>query len=70
MNFFNGFYVFENTLFEKKKLRPVIVQLVDQLPGKFLCVIWNLITKTYPKFVRLRSFFLIFKEIFKNVKRN
>ena len=41
------------------------MQLSVELPEKFLCVIWNPDTKTYPKFVTLRSFL----KISKNVKK-
>ena len=34
-----------------------------------MCVIWNLGTKIYPKFITLRSFFKIFPKSFKNVKK-
>ena len=53
--FFHFFYVFQNTILEKME------------PGKFLCVIWNLGTDTWPKFITLRWFF---KKNFKIVKRN
>ena len=46
------------------------VQLLFQLPEKILCVIWNLVTKTYPIFITFRSFLEIFKHFFKNVKKN
>ena len=55
---FNFFYVFLNIVFEKK-IVAIIVQLLVQSPGKFLCVIWNLGTKTYTEFVTLRLFFKI-----------
>ena len=41
------------------KIEAITVELLVQSPGKFLCVIWNLGTKTYPKLVPLRSFILI-----------
>ena len=44
-------------------MEAVNVQLLVQSSGKFLCVIWNLGSKTYPKFVTLRSFFKIFKHV-------
>ena len=37
--------------------------------GKFLCVIWFPVIKTYPKFVTLHSFLKVFKIIFKNEKK-
>ena len=40
-----------------KKIKAITVQLLIQSPGKFVCVIWNLVTKTYPKFVTRCSFF-------------
>ena len=45
------------------------VQLLVQSPRKFLCVLYNLGTKTYPKFVAILSFFKIFKKI-KNWKNS
>ena len=45
------------------------MQLLGQSLGKFLCVSWNLCIKTYPKFVTLRSFFKIFKNISKTQKK-
>ena len=57
-------YVSENTIFEKK-IEAISVQLSVQSSEKSLCVIWNLCTKTYQKFVNLLSFF----KIFKNVKK-
>ena len=44
-------------------------QLLVQSPEKFLYVIWNLVKKSYPKFVMSRSFFKILLEIFKTVKK-
>ena len=44
-----------------KKIEAITVQPLVQSPGKFLCVIWNLVTKPYQKFVTLSSFFKIFK---------
>ena len=37
------------------------VELLALLPGKLLCAIWNLVTKTYPKFGTLRSLLKLFK---------
>ena len=45
MNFFNFFYFFQNTIFVKK-IEAIIMQRLVQLPGKFLCAIWNLVKKT------------------------
>ena len=45
------------------------MQLLVQSPEKYLCVIWNHVIKTCPKFVTLRSFFKIFKKLFKNEKK-
>ena len=39
------------------------MQLLVQSPGKFLCVVWNLVRKTFPKFITLRLFFKIFKKV-------
>ena len=54
--------------------------MLVQSPRKFLSVIWNLITKTYPEFLKLRSFFKISKkklktffkinEFFRNEKKD
>ena len=63
MKFSNFFYFYENTLIEKK-IAAITAQLLIQSAGKFLGVTWNLVTKTYPKFVTLRSFFKIYKTIF------
>ena len=48
----------------------ITVQLLVESTGKFLRVIWNLISKTYPKFVTLRSFFKFFKKKFQKLKEN
>ena len=48
--FFQFFYVYKNTVFEKK-IEAVTVKLLVQLPEKFLCVIWKFVTKTQRKFV-------------------
>ena len=32
------------------------MKLLVQLPRKVLSVVWNIAMKTYPKFVRFRSF--------------
>ena len=58
------FFRFSKYLF-LKKIEAITVQLLVQSPWKFLCVTWNLRTKIYLKFVPLRSFF----KIFKNVKK-
>ena len=44
--FFQFFYVFQNTIFEKK-IETTTMQFlrVVQSLGKFLCVIWNRVTK-------------------------
>ena len=44
------------------------MKLLVQLTGKFLCVIWNLVTKTYQKFVTLRSL-KNFQKSFINAKK-
>ena len=54
--FFQFFYAYENTVLRKKN-EAITVQLLVQSPGEFLCVIWNLVTKTFLKFVTLHSFF-------------
>ena len=69
MNLFKFFWrLWEYRL--KKKFEATTIQLLDQSPGKFLCSMWNLVKKTYPKIVTLRLFFKIFKRISKNVKKN
>ena len=55
-----------------KKIEAITVQLLVRLLRKFLCVIWNLVTKTYPKFVTIRSLlkiFQIFKKFWNEKKR-
>ena len=47
---------------EKKELATITVQFLVQLPGRFLCVIYNLVTKT--KFETLRTFLKIFQKRF------
>ena len=49
--------------------KSITVQLLVQSPGKFVYMIWNLSTKTYPKFVTSRSLLRIFKFFFKNVNK-
>ena len=44
------------------------MQLLIESSGKVLCVIWNLVMKTYIKFVTSRSFFKIFKNVRNNLK--
>ena len=39
------------------------MQLLVESPGNLLYVIWNLGTKTYPKFVIFCSFFKIFNDV-------
>ena len=61
--FFNTFKYFQNSLtFLKipfsKKSKSITVKILIQSPKKFLSMIWNFGTKTYPKFVKFRSFFL------------
>ena len=51
-----------------KKKESIIVQLLVQIPGKFLYVIWNLVTGTYPKFVTLGSLLKI-KQHFQRRKK-
>ena len=48
-----------------KKIEAIIVQLLVQLPEKFLCV--TVVTKTYPNLVILRSFLKIGKKNLKKV---
>ena len=72
---FQFFYVFENTFFEKE-IEAITVQLLVQSPEEFVCVcvcvcvcVWYgilLQKKKYPKFVTLRSFYKIFKNVEKN----
>ena len=62
------FYVFQETVCAKK-INATFVQLLVRSREKFLCAIWNLGTKTYPKFVKLSSFDKIFKPIFKNINK-
>ena len=45
------------------------MRLLVQFPGKLLCVMSNLVTKTYPEFVTLHSRLKFFFLIFKNVKK-
>ena len=45
------------------------MHLLVQSHEKFFCVIQNFGSKTYAKFVKLRSFLKIFDQIFKNVKK-
>ena len=68
MNFFNFFYVFENTVLEKNWGRNRAT--VSSIPRKIrVCDMWSSY-KTYPKFVTLRSICKIFKQIFENVEKN
>ena len=60
MNFFN-FVAFINYSLKKNQVR--IVQLLIQF-------LWLLVTKTYTKFVTLRSLLKMLKKVFKNVKKN
>ena len=55
MNLFNFFLRFWN------KIKAMNVKLLVKSPAKILNVIWNLVTKTYPKFVTSRLFFNILK---------
>ena len=66
--FFQFFLRFSKYRFGNK-IEAITVQLLVQSLGKFLCVIWNLGIKSYPKFVTLRAFFKIFEQNFKNVKK-
>ena len=43
---------------------------VSSITGKFLCVIWNLFTKIYPKIITFSLFLKIFKKNIKNLKKN
>ena len=52
-----------------KKTEAIIVQLILHLSGKFLRAIWNFVTKTYIKFVKLRSLQSFQKKIHKRKKR-
>ena len=47
---------------------PITAQPLVESPDKFLCMIRDLVTKKYRKFIALRSFFEIFKKKFKNAK--
>ena len=51
--FFQFFYVFQNTVFEKI-IKAITVQVLIWLPEKLLDVLWNRGIKTYTKFVGLR----------------
>ena len=62
--FINFFYVL------KKQIDVITVQLFAQSPRKFVCVILNLVTKTYPKFVTLRLFFKIQKKNSKSIEEH
>ena len=64
--FFNFFAFMEIPVLKKNEV--TIVQLFGQSSVKFLCVIWNLVTKTYQKFITLRSFFKVFNNAKKNWK--
>ena len=57
------FYIYENN--DLLTIEVITAQLLVQSPGEFLCVIWNLVTKTYSKFVRLHSFLKIFNKFSK-----
>ena len=63
--FFDGY---KKTVFEKK-IETTTGQLLIQSTEKFLYVIWNVVTKTYPKFVTLRLFFKILKNL-KKIEQN
>ena len=56
------FYVYENNV-KKIEATSITVQLLVKLSGKFLCVICNFFTKTYPKFVTLHLFWKMFKNV-------
>ena len=56
INFFSIFLSFFKIPFFKEIGAITAVQLLVRLFEKFLCVIWNLGTITYPKFVTLRLF--------------
>ena len=48
----NGSYIFENIVSEQN-FEAVIVKLLVELSGEFLRIIWNLVIKKYPKFVKI-----------------
>ena len=60
--------IFQNPYEFKKKTEASTVQLLVQSVEKFLRVIWNGATKTYPKFLTSSLFFKTFQIFFKNVK--
>ena len=62
MNFFQFFFTFMKILFEKK-IRQINRANLNQLPWKFLHVIWDIVTRTHPKFITLHSFFKIFQKL-------
>ena len=70
MNFFNLFYVFQNTVFEKKLgYKHATITLITQ---KILVCVWNFDTKTFPRHViQIQNFQINFqnrKEIFFKLK--
>ena len=65
--FFQFFFMFFRIL--SLKWRGYDCATVKLIGEKILCVIWNLGTKKYPKFVTFRSFFNIFKKNFNKVKK-
>ena len=64
------FFKFMTIPFSKKNWGYDHASNIVQSPGKFSCVIWNLVTKIYSKLVTLRSFVKIFEKNFKNKKKN
>ena len=56
-------FIFSFFFVPEKENEAIIVQLLVQPFGKILCTIWDLVTKPYRKFVKLRSFFQIWKKI-------
>ena len=58
--FLNTFKIFQNFLKILKlpfsKFEVITVKLLVESLEKFLSMIWNLVTKSYPKFLRFRLF--------------
>ena len=61
MIFFKFFTFFKIPFFPK--IQAITVQLLVELLEKFLQVIWNLSTKTYPEFLTLRLFLKNFENV-------
>ena len=61
---FKKICTFKKISFLKKIETITLHLLVQSSPGKFLCVIWNLVTKTYLKFVTLYVYLSTFLKLF------